>query len=294
MQPTPPNQTVLFSDIVGSSKLYQKLGNETAEKKIHFIIQTLTACADKYSGRVIKTIGDEIMCAFSSLSDATECSCEMNALVLSSNIELRTGISSGALIERKGDLFGDVVNNAAFLTKTARAREVLIDEMALDNSDSRMPKNIELVAEMTIKGQAKPCKIYRLNWEQVLNSSLGATMVNNVSGAKSSAANKLALTYKEQVFVVDSGNPVFVIGRDSANVALKINHVKISRKHCTLELKQGKFILQDHSTNGTYIKQQTNGETVVHREAFALIGTGTIKLGQAAADEACTVQYTIS
>ena len=107
--PTPPeSKTVLFSDIVGSSKLYQRLGNQKAEEQIRLVIQTLSSCTIKHSGVVIKTIGDEIMCAFNNLPDASDCASEMNALTQESKVELRTGISSGKLITRNGDLFGDV------------------------------------------------------------------------------------------------------------------------------------------------------------------------------------------
>lgn len=286
-------RTVLFSDIVGSSKLYQKLGNQKAEAKIRFIIETLQACAVKFGGTVIKTIGDEIMCGFKNLHDASECASEMNVLCQDSNIELRTGISSGLLVERDGDLFGDVVNNAAFLTKTARAREILIDEMALDNDGIASSKKIELIAEMVIKGQHEACKIYRLNWELALNSSLGATMVNNVPSQNTQANKHMRLRYMENEFKIDASKPVFVVGREKSNVALTINHVKISRKHCTIELKQGRFILQDHSTNGTYVIQNSEDTTPVHREAFALLGQGKILLGQSKLAEASTLSYEI-
>lgn len=287
------NKTVLFSDIVGSSKLYQKLGNERAENTIRFVIQTLEACTLKHSGAVIKTIGDEIMCSFESLHDASECAAEMNNLTQESSIELRTGISSGKLIARDGDLFGDVVNNAAFLTKTARAREILIDEMALDSGGVSSSRKIELIAEMTIKGQSEPCKIYRLNWEHSLNASMAATMVNNAPRNGVVASKRMVICYEGQQHPINSESPVLVIGRDKVNAAIKINHVKISRKHCTIELKQGKFILQDHSTNGTYVFQHKGEMTAVHRESFALLGKGTIKLGQLDADKKCSVSYEI-
>jgi len=81
MTPPTPSQSVLFSDIVGSSKLYQVLGNDKAEAKIRFVMETLSSCATKHGGRVIKTIGDEIMCGFPTLVDAIEAAKEMNRYV---------------------------------------------------------------------------------------------------------------------------------------------------------------------------------------------------------------------
>lgn len=285
--------SVLFSDIVGSSKLYQQLGNAKAEEKIHFTMQTLTACAQRYSGRVIKTIGDEIMCSFVELSDAAEAAIEMNRLVQDNKIELRTGISCGKLVERDDDLFGDVVNNSAFLTKLARAREILIDEMALDAGGSFPSGKIELIAEMVIKGSDDPCKIYRLNWESKLGHTMSATIIDNANTNNGDKNKRLSLTYQGKRFSINASHPVFVVGRDKSAAALQISHAKISRRHCSVIYKQGKFVLEDHSTNGTFVTQIGAEMTSVHREAFALIGEGTLHLGAEDAKPECIIHYEI-
>ena len=288
------NQSVLFSDIVGSSRLYRELGDRKAEEKIRFVIETLSSCAQKQGGKVIKTIGDEIMCGFQSLLEATEAAKEMNRFVNDVGIELRTGISWGTVVERGEDLFGDVVNSAAFLTKTARAKEILIDEMALDEENTSVVHQIELIAEMTIKGRKKPCKIFRLNWEQLANTTQNATLVNAPSSSEEKAQKVLEVRHQDACYIIDRGTPVIVIGRDKSNVTLKISHAKISRKHCTLTLKQGKFILEDHSTNGTYVDQEGFEPTFVHRESFALLGSGKLRLGDENPPNQCQLSYTIS
>lgn len=287
------NQAVLFSDIVGSSKLYQELGDTKAESKIRFVMDTLASCAHKQDGIVIKTIGDEIMCAFSSLIEATEAAKEMNRFVHDIGIELRSGISWGNVVERDSDLFGDVVNSAAFLTKTARAKEILIDEMALDLDNTAVVHQIELIAEMTIKGRDGPCKIFRLNWENIASGTQNATLVNGPASATDGAKKTLEIHHQDTRILLDNTKPVIVIGRDKGNVTLKISHAKISRKHCTLTLKQGKFILEDHSTNGTYVDQDGLDSTFVHRESFALIGSGKLKLGDQAPPNQCQISYKI-
>jgi adenylate cyclase len=286
-------QSVLFSDIVGSSKLYQKLGNDGAENTIRFTIATLVQCTEKYNGRVIKTIGDEIMCAFSSLQSAKDAAIEMNSLTQDSGVELRTGISFGELIERDGDLFGDVVNNAAYLTKVARAKEILIDETALDKSGTGAHRDFELIAEMTIKGQSESCKIFRVNWEQRLSPSMSATVVNGVTYANNDEI-KLTIKVSGKQFTLNGEHPVFVAGREKSKVSAEINHSKVSRRHCTITLKQGKFILEDHSTNGTYVEHDDDRTTFVHRESYALIGSGSLKLGYVDSEEEYQIHYTSS
>jgi adenylate cyclase len=70
MNETKEHYTILFSDIVGSSTMYSNLGNPKAEEKINFTINTISACATRYNGKIIKTIGDELMCSFNNTSDA--------------------------------------------------------------------------------------------------------------------------------------------------------------------------------------------------------------------------------
>jgi len=269
------------------------LGNDKAESKIRFVVDTLASCAKKHSGTVIKTIGDEIMCGFPSLSEATEAAKEMNRFVLEVGVELRTGVSSGSVVERDNDLFGDVVNNAAFLTKVARAKEILIDEMALDYENATMLHQIELIAEMTIKGRDEPCKIFRVNWEQSSNNTQNATLVNSPSSSPHSHIKTLTIRHQGNTYVLDQSKPIFVLGRDKNTVSLKISHAKISRRHCTVALKQGKFILEDHSTNGTYVDQDGLEPAFVHRESFALLGKGKLKLGDTNPPNQCQLNYEI-
>jgi hypothetical protein len=248
---------------------------------------------EKQGGNIVKTIGDEIMCYFDSLIEATEAAKEMNKFVHEVGVELRTGVSFGQVIHRDNDLFGDVVNSAAFLTKTARANEILIDETSLDLENAAIVHQIELIAEMTIKGRHKACKIFRLNWETQSANTQSATLVNGPA-TNSSGRKTINILYQGKSISLTPSNPILVVGRDKSSVNLKISHAKISRRHCTLSVKQGKFILEDHSTNGTYVHQEGLETTFVHRESFALLESGTLKLGDQSPPELCQISYKIN
>ena len=55
---------VLFADIAGSTKMYDLLGDSRAKQLIDETLLELRAATARYRGRVVKTIGDEIMCVF--------------------------------------------------------------------------------------------------------------------------------------------------------------------------------------------------------------------------------------
>ena len=59
---------------------------------------------------------------------------------------------------------------------------------------------------------------------------------------------------------------------------------RVSRSHADIEFRQGKFILVEHSTNGTYLLLENGARFFVRREEFALHDCGVICLGQAIAD----------
>jgi len=164
----------------------------------------------------------------------------------------------------------------------------------MDLSESVTRSDFELIAEMTIKGQSEPCKIYRVNWEQRLSPSRSATVVNGVNYSEEQKESRLHLTVDGKLFTVGLHKPIFVAGREKSKVSFEINHSKVSRRHCTISLKQGKFILEDHSTNGTYVEHSDRPTTFVHRESYALIGSGALKLGYEDADEEFQIHYQVT
>ena len=66
MRPLQQDTGILFADIVGSSQLYETLGNVDAERAISQALETLKTLCQIHSGHVNKTIGDELMCRFES------------------------------------------------------------------------------------------------------------------------------------------------------------------------------------------------------------------------------------
>jgi adenylate cyclase len=286
--------SVLFSDVVGSSSLYQKLGNQRAEEKINFAIRTMAGCARRFHGRVVKTIGDELMCVFDDTVDAVDAAIEMNRLVQEDELELRTGICSGQIIERDNDIFGDTVNDAAFLTKVARARQIVIDDNSLISFHEN--KNIfELIGEVTIKGKTKKSKIFRVNWETDLSISMSATIISHTD-SKPAIKNEpeLILNVGEQNFIIRASSEKFIIGREKDKIGCQVNQPRVSRKHCSIYFQQGKFVLEDHSTNGSFLKQRHIGETRVHRESLPLLSSGSFSLGQPIDKNSVVFHYSLA
>lgn len=90
---------------------------------------------------------------------------------------------------------------------------------------------------------------------------------------------KLALRYRGEEHIFTPGPRVFSVGR-SKDCDIVVSDRLSSRRHARFVYRKGKFVLIDHSTNGTFIKM--NGQTeicLVEQEQLPLTGSGIIALG---------------
>ncbi|ELB94185.1 adenylate cyclase [Rhodococcus wratislaviensis IFP 2016] len=119
-----------FPDIVGYTSLTRQLGARELSDLLERFESASTSVIGRHQGWVVKTVGDEVMFAVESPSDAAEIALQLQEQVLpdEADPELRVGLAMGPVLVRFGDLYGSVVNTAARLTGSARPGTVLIDE----------------------------------------------------------------------------------------------------------------------------------------------------------------------
>jgi predicted component of type VI protein secretion system len=73
------------------------------------------------------------------------------------------------------------------------------------------------------------------------------------------------------------------LGREGA-CDLIVQNDLASRLHIRIELRSGKFVIADQSTNGTYIRSSDGNVVHITREETVLYGNGSISLGQSFAE----------
>lgn len=135
-------QTVLFTDLVGSSRFYHTVGDAAAFSKVrdHFI--KIFDSVKKHNGAVVKTIGDAAMAAFSKASDALAAALEMRKTFENGEVgdlRIRVSLHSGACLavhlNSAIDYFGSAVNLAAKLQAASGSGEIVLTETTLKSSD---------------------------------------------------------------------------------------------------------------------------------------------------------------
>src|SRR3954469_16697564 len=116
--------SVVFADLVGSTGIFERLGDETAGR---FVTQLTTAMAktfEQHAGRVIKMLGDGLFVVFPRESDALAACIAIQKRLqekpvfpggLPPHVQMQMGLESGEVVEIDGDCYGDAVNCAARL-----------------------------------------------------------------------------------------------------------------------------------------------------------------------------------
>jgi predicted component of type VI protein secretion system len=69
-----------------------------------------------------------------------------------------------------------------------------------------------------------------------------------------------------------------VLGRHR-DCDLIVRHNYVSRRHATIECKRGKFFMNDHSSNGSYVSDKKKQFSFLRRDMMQLRDNGSISLG---------------
>jgi class 3 adenylate cyclase len=167
--------TLVFTDLKGSTALYERIGDLNAYIQVQRHFQHLLDATVRHNGAVTKTIGDAVMAAFSTSADAVRAALDMREAVDQLNQDrpqrdfiLKIGVHRGASIavtlNERLDYFGQTVNIAARVQNLADGDEICITEEVYG-----APAVAEIIApypvvksQAELKGVSKAMSVYRL------------------------------------------------------------------------------------------------------------------------------------
>lgn len=280
-------QTILFADVSGSTRLFEAKGDVEARRLIARVLEALSQVCLQHGGRVIKTIGDEIMCTLPGPLNGVLAACDMQRRMgrdvefVRDNLAVRIGLHHGdALDEPDGDVYGDAVNTAARMAALAKREQVVTTASTYEQLQGKAPEARSL-GKARVSGKLLPIEIVDLVWQE---DTSGMTMVQGSIRAAleeaEAARARLVLRHRGQELVLDAHSDTFMMGREPGN-HLVVEADWVSRTHAQIEYKRGHFSLTDRSTNGSYVRLGEGEEIKLHREELHLRKSGTISLGQA-------------
>lgn len=276
---------VLFADVCGSTRLYEKLGDAEALAAIESVLAEVRRSVLAHQGRVVKTIGDEIMAVLPSADAAMLAASSMQQRVTAmpprqdARMAIRVGFHFGPAIEEAADFFGDAVNVAARMAGIAKAGQVITSGPTVDCVSPLLRADTRDLDAMAVKGKQEEIRIFEVMWAD----SEDATAMAQRTPVAATRAQTLTLRHAGQTLTLGAAKPSAALGRDAANDVVTADKMA-SRVHCRIEYRRGQFFLADESTNGTYLTQDGRPEILLKREQTMLHGPGQFSFGHTAAD----------
>ena len=281
-------QTILFADVSGSTRLFETRGDIEARRLIASVLDALSIVCAQHGGRVIKTIGDEIMCTLPSAIDGLLAACDMQRKMardidfVRDNLAVRIGLHHGNALEEGGDVYGDAVNIAARMTSLAKREQIVATASTTNGAGERAPEARSL-GRARVSGKLLPIEIAEVLWQ---DDTTGMTMVQSAvrlaDGPGQAIGCRLLLRHRDRLIELDENSEPFMMGRGDGN-DLVVEADWVSRTHAQIEYKRGHFMISDRSTNATYVSIGQDAELRLHRDEVHLRKSGSISMGQAAA-----------
>ncbi|HET6630526.1 MAG TPA: adenylate/guanylate cyclase domain-containing protein [Woeseiaceae bacterium] len=280
---------ILFADVVGSTQLYDEYGDAKASETVALCLDVMKDATHQFNGTVIKTIGDEVMSTFPTVDDAVSAASQMQARISEENsgegripVSIRIGCHFGPVVQERNDIFGAAVHTANRMTSQAKARQIVISGPTVDHMGDEWRKQTRQIDVATVRGRIDEVALFEVMWQPEEATSMLPTIEweNRARGA-----SRLVLSFRDQTVVVNDKHKSVNIGRaDDNDLVVKGN--LISRIHARVEMRRGKFLLVDQSTNGTFLQNARGEETFVRRDTTELTGAGIIGLGRVAKSDA--------
>jgi adenylate cyclase len=292
MAEQPSEAAVLFADVSGSTKLYETAGDAVAHAAIEKCVNLMREKTVQATGRVIKTIGDEVMSAFPTADAAADAAIEMQSgiaelpAVGTTKIGIRIGFNFGPIVERDGDIFGDAVNLAARLSHVATKDQIITAKDTVMRMSPMLKSSTRAITTIQVKGKVEEIQVYELIWQQ----SADMTTLASTKSIFKPKKTQLRLKVQGTEVILSQEKPAVGVGRD-ATADVVIRERMASRAHGKIERRLDKFILSDHSANGTYVTVEGDREIVLRREEFTLRGHGWIAFGQPRATATDVIEF---
>ncbi len=274
---------IVFADVVGSTQLYDKFGDTKASETVASCLDIMKDATFQFNGIVIKTIGDEVMSTFESVDDAMGASVMMQTRITVDSekddaipVSIRIGCHYGPVVQEQNDIFGAAVHTANRMTSQAKARQIVMSGHTVEQMSPELRNQTRQIDIATVRGRLDEVALFELVWQPEEATSMLPTIEWETKGRK---AAKLLLNFRDSTIEVSDQRKSINLGRaDDNDLVVKGN--LISRIHAKVEMRRGRFILVDQSTNGTFLKDTKGVERFVRRDSSELDEEGTIGLGQ--------------
>jgi len=289
---------VLFADIAGSTRMYAEHGDDATREMLVGCLDRMEAVVSENRGRVVRRIGDELLCLFDRHDDAATASISLHTRVADASakgvfawpMRVRIGFEAGPVQESGGALFGNTVHTAARLASLAKAAQTLTSRTTLALLNPAIRCFTRYVDRVLFKGQNTEQDVYELLWS--MPQATIAQRGRAAAAPRPAPKGGVVLTYAGRTYRVDPSHPRFEIGRD-VSCDLVVQGPSVSMVHGRFLFERGRAEFEDVSSNGTVVQREGGPAVPVHRSRVTLVGAGMLHLGSDPEHGGAAVQYRI-
>jgi class 3 adenylate cyclase len=166
--------TVVFTDLHGSTAVFEALGNARATETVTHITGWIAKQCEGHNGRVVKTLGDGVLALFPDGESAVKAVVDLQRLHMKnmlrgpteSAMPIRIGVASGEVEIVDGDCYGDAVNVSARLCDLCGPSQIWANAASLLAVDEAQGVTFRILGPINIRGRAEPCTVYQIEWRE--------------------------------------------------------------------------------------------------------------------------------
>lgn len=164
--------TILFTDLVGSSQLWDELGDRAADELTRTHFRLLRDVVSGYGGHEVKSLGDGLMVVFPSAIGAVSCAIAMQQAVYDLNqehpdrpMQVRIGLHAGEPIRDKADFFGKSIVIARRLCDSAEGGQIFVSDLTHSIVAPSGAFEFTELGSLALKGIAAPMEAHEVMWD---------------------------------------------------------------------------------------------------------------------------------
>lgn len=160
-------RSILFTDLVDSTGITQRHGDDAAMECIRFHDGIVRAALVEFKGREVKHTGDGIMASFGSAVNAVRCAARVQRELQERDasairLQVRIGIAAGEPVESNNDLFGSTVQLAARLCAAAAPAQSLVSSTVAELCIGK-GLGFDFLGEQVLKGFEQPVRVHAVH-----------------------------------------------------------------------------------------------------------------------------------
>ena len=281
--------TVVFTDLAGSTGLFESLGNDKATETVTRLNRWISEVIEAHAGQVVKNLGDGVLGTFADPADAVTATLEIQRghqirlarWPASLRTEIKIGVASGEVLVVDGDCYGDAVNVAARLSDMSGPSEIWITETTLDGSGDIAGLRFHSLGPVSIRGRSEMLPLCQIEWHEEVVSNLMTMQASlpEIEPQDDPIFGRIELSWSGGSLDCVPNDLPLHLGR-VAEAELCIPDPRVSRLHARIDWRSGAFVLVDISSFGTWLRfDGSDAEIQLRREECILHGNGEISLG---------------